>query len=202
MCFTKNVSLATFLIGVIGGLLCFSTGINDYKVIGLIFIFFSLMQGIEYLLWSHQECDEYNKMISTLGMVLNHLQPIVLFILLYIYNKEQFIKFKNILIPIILIYTIVIILYSLEFKKECTMKNDSHLKWEWNFMKYKEVVYSIFLLCLILSGLAFKKYGLQFSLVSFFSFLLSNLIYDKTNVVGSMWCFFSVFGPWLFYLIK
>ena len=82
------------------------------------------------------------------------------------------------------------------------MKNDSHLKWEWNFMKYKEVVYSIFLLCLILSGLAFKKYGLQFSLVSFFSFLLSNLIYDKTNVVGSMWCFFSAFGPWLFYLIK
>ena len=67
----------------------FSTGINDYKVIGLIFIFFSLMQGIEYLLWSHQECDEYNKMISTLGMVLNHLQPIVLFILLYIYITKN-----------------------------------------------------------------------------------------------------------------
>ena len=88
MCFSKDVSLATFLTGFIGGLLCFSTGVVDLKIIGLFFMFVSLMQGIEYLLWIHQTCDDYNKNISYLAMVLNHLQPVVLCILLILYNRK------------------------------------------------------------------------------------------------------------------
>lgn len=197
MCFSKEVSLATFLTGFIGGLLCFSTGVTDLKIIGLFFMFVSLMQGIEYLLWIHQTCDDYNKNISYLAMILNHLQPVVLFILLCIYNKP----YKK-LFFIILIYLIFIIPYSLKFKNTCTMKDKNHhLNWEWNSMKYNKLVYAVFLFCLVSLGFFFpnKTYGKSFSLFTLLSYIISYCIYTKTNVVGSMWCFFTAFGP-LFYL--
>ena len=36
------------------------------------------MQGIEFLLWKHPVCDDYHKAVSVAGMILNHLQPVVL----------------------------------------------------------------------------------------------------------------------------
>ena len=68
MCFSKEVSLATFIIGVLGGFLCYSVNSPDYKIIGLFFGFVSLMQGIEYLLWCHQTCDTYNKILTNAGI--------------------------------------------------------------------------------------------------------------------------------------
>jgi len=198
MCFSKDVSLATFLTGFIGGLLCFSTGVPDLKIIGLFFMFVSLMQGIEYLLWIHQTCDDYNKNISYLAMVLNHLQPVVLCILLILYNKPD----KKIFF-ILFVYLLVIIPYSLKFKNTCTMKDeDQHLKWEWNRMKYNNLVYALFLCCLVLLGFFFpnKFYGKSFILFTLVSYCISFYIYRNTNVVGSMWCFFAAFGPLIYFL--
>jgi hypothetical protein len=200
MCFSKNVSLFTFISGVIGGILCYSTGVTDYKIIGLFFIFISLMQGIEYLLWINQECNDYNKFLTKCAMILNHLQPIILFILLYIYSS----KFDNKLFLVILVYLIIIIPYSLQLNESsCTLKNKSnHLNWEWNYMDYYYIVYTYFVICLMIFGFFFenKVYGNLFILFTLLSYSASFFIYDKTKVVGSMWCFFSVFAPLLFYI--
>jgi hypothetical protein len=206
MCFSKNVSLATFLTGIIGGLLCFSTGIPDYKIIGLFFMFVSLMQGIEYLIWSHQVCDDYNKNISYLGMILNHLQPVILFILLVVFSKEKFNKHKESLILLIVIYISVIVKYSLQFEKECILKDTktNHLHYQWNSMEYNTIAYTLFLLCFIVFGLFFpnKQIGISFSILSIISYIISSFIYTNTPVVGSMWCFFASFAPMFFYILR
>ena len=194
MCFSKNISLFTFLTGIIGGLLCYSTGIPEYKIIGLLYAFVSLMQGIEYLLWIHQTCDDYNRLLSTIGMILNHLQPVILCILLF-YFKE---KFNKKILLLLIIYLIVIIPYSLKFKNECTMKENTHLNWEWNHMDNAEITYAVFLITLIIFGLFIPNIGKSFSLITLISYFFSYFIYKGT--VGSMWCFFSAFIPIIYYI--
>lgn len=201
MCFSKNISLFTFLTGIIGGLLCYQIGTPDYKIIGLFFMFVSLMQGIEYLLWNHQICDNYNKLISSLGMILNHLQPIILCLLLFIYSKSKFNENKKLILTLITIYIVFIIPYSLKFKNQCTMKNDNNnLNWEWNHMVNGQIVYSLFLLCLVVFGYFLPNLGKSFSLFALLSYGISYFIYSQQHIVGQIWCMFSAFGPLLYFL--
>ena len=54
------------------------------------------MQLIEYLLWKHKViCDQYNINISTVGSILNHSQPIVLYGLIKYFRKNK----NTIIIP-------------------------------------------------------------------------------------------------------
>ena len=115
MCFSPLASLSTFLIGIIGAILCLTLGTPTDKLVGLIFGFVSSMQGIEFALWENQTCNDMNKIISVLGMVLNHLQPIVLSILILLLNPNLSTMTKQIIILSTIIYAIVITAYSLQF---------------------------------------------------------------------------------------
>lgn len=88
MCFSARVSIITFIIGIIGAYKCIQLGEPLDKIIGYFLGFVALMQLIEYLLWTHQKCDKYNKMLSITGMLLNHLQPIMLGLLVLNFNKN------------------------------------------------------------------------------------------------------------------
>jgi len=203
MCFSKEVSLATFLIGTIGGILCVSNDDPNYKIIGYFFIFVSLMQGIEYLLWNNLTCDSTNKILSYTGMILNHLQPVVLVLLLYIYSRESFNKHRKIILSLIGIYLAIIVPYSLQFKNECTVSDQGNLNWKWNYLDNQFLTYSIFISIIVALGFFFpnKKYGIIFSLYAFISYFSSTIIYWSKPVIGSMWCFLSAFAPFIFYLI-
>ena len=90
MCFNKELSLVSFSTGTIFSILLYQLNNITYKILGLFLGYVSLMQLIEFLLWSHQICDNYNKMISILGMILNYGQPIILAILLLtFYNQSK-----------------------------------------------------------------------------------------------------------------
>lgn len=93
------------------------------------------------------------------GLILNHLQPIVLGLLILWFNPTftgslQDIKNYNNIISIMIIYSIFIIIYSLQFKNElqCTMKNNEtkHLDWQWNDLPNKLIIYIIFILSFVL----------------------------------------------------
>jgi len=203
MCYSEKVSLYTFITGIIGSALCFSVGTVEYKIVGMFFAFVILMQLIEYLLWKHQICDSYNTNLSRTAMILNHLQPIILFLAILLFNKVD----KK-MISLLIIYTISISIYSFGFLKKgkCTVKNDnsSHLKWEWNNLKYNKLIYCLFLICFVLFGLwgfPTKKSALLFSSLCFFSFVLSKLIYGNQEAVGAMWCFFAAFTPILYLIL-
>jgi hypothetical protein len=195
MCFSKEISLITLILGLFTSYLCYSVKTPEYKIIGLFFAFVILMQGIDYLLWTHQQCDDLNKNISTVGMLLNHLQPVVLFIL-----KNIYLKTSKVDVFVLIVYLMVIIPYSLQFikNKKCTEKSkNKHLLWKWNGLNDAEITYIIFLFTLVILG----NFNKLFSLIIFLSFFTSYFIYNTESVTGNMWCFFAVFAPLFFYIL-
>ena len=193
-------------IGIIGAILCLTLNTSTDTLVALFFGFVSCMQAIEYVLWKNQECNKINKIITVIGMVLNHLQPIVLSILILLLNNNLSNTTRQIIILSTIIYAIVISVYSYQFTLDndgCTLKNEyNHLEWDWNGMKYKNMVYIFFLFMLIFlfyTGTPNKKSGIILSIISLFSYLISYFIYKDQKVVGSLWCLFASFTPVLWY---
>ena len=210
MCYSEKSSIVSFSFGVIGSLLCVSLGTVSDKIIGFFMLFVSLMQGIEYLLWRHQICDNYNKMISVLGMALNHLQPVVLGLLVILFNSTLSQSKLGWIYSFMAIYLVVIIPYSLEFLKDpklyCTIKNKEtgHLLWNWNNMKYHPFVYIVFLItfcAFFLLGLPKLQYGIRSSLVAVISYSTSLYFYPQ-KYTGAIWCYYVVFLPIIYYLLR
>jgi len=207
MCFSAKSSIIAFFVGVIGSILCISLGeIND-KIVGYLFLFVAFMQGIEYLLWNHRKCDMYNRIISVLGMILNHLQPIVLGIIILLINpyltpaKVFWIKI------FIFIYIFVIIPYSFKYISnkdiQCTIKRGKHLYWKWTNMKYYIFIYSLFLFtfCLFaILGMKNLTYGISFAFIGLFSYITSYIFYSKST--GALWCYYAVFIPIIYYFLR
>jgi hypothetical protein len=67
-------------------------------------------------------------------------------------------------------------------------------------MKYKEIVYYVFLATFVLVGLFGMPFtnGLLFSSGAVLTYALSTLIYER-KVMGSLWCFYTAFIPFLLY---
>jgi hypothetical protein len=204
MCFSADVSLGTFISGIVFSVLCFSLGTAEGKIIGVFFGIVIFMQLIEYLLWKHQECDEYNKNLTIAGMILNHLQPVILFLAVLLFNKNIPSNNLKIMILAVILYAIAIIPYSLQFNKFCTQKgkeSNNHLVWKWNNMDHAGIVYIIFLVSMmIITFLGMPAHKVIHTLVVLLSFVISAVIYGKQEVAGALWCFIAAFAP-LVYLI-
>jgi len=175
MCFSENISLFAFIVGMGGSTLVYSLGEIYDKIYGLFHIFISIMQLVDFFLWRNQTCDEYNYIISMTGIILNHLQPIVLGLLILYYNTQLSYQDKLMILCILCIYLCVIIPYSWQYviKTQCTLKNkDNHLDWKWNWQKYNILVYGVFVITLTLLYFRFvpvmADYLLQFQYYHFF----------------------------------
>lgn len=207
MCFSADASLRSLFAGLIGSSLCISLGLNADKIIGYFLGFVSLMQGIDYLLWTHQKCDNYNRMISILGMILNHLQPFVLgLVVLFLNPKNEY--FKTI-ITLMIIYLIVIIPYSYQFIKmrgACTIKgeNHDHLIWKWNSLDFAQIRYFTFLVVMssiFILGAKNKTMGVLFALCGIIMYSSSLVIYPK-EVAGALWCYYTAFIPIVYFSLR
>jgi hypothetical protein len=88
MCWSAEVSLASFGIGIIGCLFLFLIGSTTEKILALYLAFVSLMQLVEYGLWTNQTCNDEHKQVSILGMILNLIQPIVFGTLILVMNPS------------------------------------------------------------------------------------------------------------------
>lgn len=203
MCFSERASIISFFVGIIGSLLLISLGSVNNKIIGYYFVYISFMQIIDFLLWRHQVCDDYNRMISLLGMLLNNSQPIVLGMIILLFNP----KHQNIILSFMLLYLCVAIPYSIPFvtdkKLQCTLKGkENHLIWNWNLLKDNVIMYSIYLfvVCgMLIYGVTNYKIGLLFAMIAIITFLSSLFIYT-TKYVGTIWCYYAVFLPIILYL--
>ena len=206
MCFSSGASAVSLLFGMIGSALCVSLGTPSDKIIGFFFAFVSLMQLVDYLLWNHQKCDTYNKVVSIIGMILNHAQPIVLGILILIFNSR--IPNKNLIYGILAVYSACIIPYSLEYLVKpniCTLKNPatSHLLWKWNYSKYYTLVYNIFMWSeTLLLYFAFPDKTIAYYLILFGYLSRQITIWVYSHDIGALWCYFVVFYPIVYYLIR
>ena len=210
MCFSSELSILSFIVGLTGSILCISLGKITDKIIGYFLAFVSLMQEIEFLLWNHQICDSYNKVISFIGMLLNHLQPIVLGLLIFIFNTKIETKKLYLIFGLLCFYIIIIIPYSIQFITNknlyCTLKgiNKPHLLWKWNNLNYALFAYctfSIILYLTLLLGIPNILYGLCIAFIGFTIHLISLIIYP-TKYSGAIWCFFTAFLPLIYYIIR
>ena len=207
MCFSESASLAAFLVGIVSSVLCISLGTITDKIFGLYFGYVSLMQIIDYFLWRHPYCDLYNRVVTIIGMVLNISQPLVFGTIILWLNTQILSVNRNTILLTMVVYFVVAAFYSAQFfqqplKSQCSLKNeDQHQSWEWLNMPFYFFTFAIYLFAIaILSihGFPQRNFGIAAALTLFFTYFTSAYIYKQS--VGSVWCFYSVFVPFLYYL--
>jgi hypothetical protein len=206
-CYDKETSIITYSIGTVTSLLLLKRKNPALKISGIFFLTVTQMQLIEFLIWNHNKCDNYNINVSKIGSMIHHFEPIILFLAIKYYNKnltEEQRKILNILIGFYLIglsgYSYNI--YPLECT-EVTPESNSHLEWKWNHKKYYKQFYVLFVTTLILStfiGLE-RPYNIYVSMLLLGSYIYSLYKYKSNKAVGTIWCWLAVFIPLIILLI-
>jgi len=208
MCFSAHVSLVTFLLGLAGAALVWSLNTPFDHILAAFTAFVSLMQGIEYLLWKNQRCNDAHKWTSVAGVWLNHLQPLVLGGLVLLLSPR--LEYASWIIGIMAAYTAAIVPYSLQYSDKgathCTTPRpgDPHLFWRWNSQNYNQYAYSIFLVTMVsigLLGMPTFEQGVAAALIITGLYLVSLLLYRR-DTAGALWCFFGAFVPLSYYLFR
>jgi len=204
MCFNYKVSLFTFFIGTIFSILLIKYGNPRFslenKTSGIFLIFISMIQFMDFLFW----IDVKNKLgintITTiLGPILNAFQPVIFYIIKYIYYQPDILSaynFPGFLLNVL--YTIYFIIQYITFLSKGTLitklKNE-HLSWPW--IPYDNPLFYLILLAINIFYLFKWTYSVTlFSITYFFLFL--SVKYFSYHV-GELWCFFGSFIPLLLF---
>ena len=197
MCFNKEVSIITYIIGMVGCIILFMNKKDNFIPHAIFFIWVIHMQLIEFFLWINQKCSNINKNISTVGIVINNLEPIILWLSIMAFSNKILPYWIHIVMGIFIIATIYITTISIK-ERNCTIKTPEsapHLQWKWNEGKYKSYYYMFFLVVCILLSIFGLSYGYHMGILFFISFVASYFIYGNTHSVGAMWCFIAAFVP-------
>jgi hypothetical protein len=206
MCYSSSTSIFAFLTGILSSyLLVYFSKHNDYKIIGYFFLFVSFMQLFDAIFWNFPIHTKINEIATKFAILFNHLQPIILYLLIYYYNKGNIHPDSKTLIQI---YCILIIIYTLSVWKKVkytvvTSRSSPSLDWEWNHQFGYLFVYFVFLITLILLFYQNVKHGGKLAaILTLISFLFSFYKYQSKNITGRFWCYFASFAPLLFLLLK
>lgn len=213
MCYTKEISRDSFIINIITCYILFNhSNKKSYKILALFFVFVGLMQLFDWIFWEHQDMSNKNDRIinyifTKIAMFANHLQPLVLAYIIYVFNGKLE-KFSQI---VVLLYLINIIFYTLNTYKQIDYtlskkievrdqkEKKSSLFWQWN-SKYNNV-FTYLLFLLTLSVISYENFSspLNFILIfiNIFTFLLSGYYY-KNNSIGRFWCKLASLLPLMF----
>jgi hypothetical protein len=211
MCFNYKVSLFTFIVGVAFSLLLINLKVQKYslenKITGIFLIFISLMQFIEFLFWIDiKNTYGINKITTILAPLINATQPIILYIIKFIYYKPNIFTIENLPVAILnLLYSIYFIFNYFRFlinKNERLITNtsdaNSHLKWSW--IKYFNSSFYMILLLINIFYLFSFNYAVVTSAITYL-FLYISHVYFKYNT-GEMWCFFGSSIPLIMYILS
>lgn len=203
MCFNKDISIISYLIGISGCILLYY---REYKIESLFYAFVIQMQLIEYLLWLNNSCNWINKLITKIGIVFNHLQPIILYILIIYYNSninKYSLNFINFIIIFYFISTIAYLSYNYKLLNSCTVgiENEKELFWEIQYGDFKKyyIIFVFTLMLLILLG--FNKHNYLNSYVVIMTYVISYIKYYNTKGVGTIWCLFAAYIPLLLNIV-
>jgi hypothetical protein len=205
MCYNKDVSIITYIFGIVSSYKLFELG---YKPEAIFYAWVIQMQLVEYFLWSNQPCldpkiIENNKTVSKLGMLINHLEPIVLWLAILYYYPKNLSQNINLFM---FIFVIASILYTINIQNECTTVSEEstpHLHWRWNNGSYASIYYVYFLLTLVILSLYGLPSGRGYinASIAAISFGISYYIYGDRKTVGAMWCFAAAFAPFLLQIL-
>ena len=86
MCYNKDISLYTYLIGLVASFLLIQKKDKDLKIVGCFFLVVVHMQLIEYFLWTNNKCNMRNLNLSRIGAIILYIQPIILYLAILYYS--------------------------------------------------------------------------------------------------------------------
>ena len=204
MCFNYKVSLLTFTIGTLFSIILIKYGNKRYKseniISGIFLIFISLIQFMDFLLWIDIKNNlGINYVTTIIGPILNIGQPLILFLIKYVYYKPNLFEFNNFNLPVAaanmlyLIYFIIIYIKFLSNERLITgvRNSNGHLNWPW--IKYSNPWFYLVLFAINIFYLFNFNYALTLFIVTYFFLFVSIMFFNKS--AGEIWCFFGSFIP-------
>jgi len=200
MCFNPEVSITTYIVGIIGCILLILNNDVNFIPQAIFFIWVIHMQLIEFFLWKNQPCNQMNKNISIIGMIINNMEPIILWLAIIIFSDKKLPTWIHLIMALYLIASFYISYKSYtDNKTSCTTvtpESSPHLNWKWNEGNiFTNIFYIFFLLVCVLLSIYGLSYGMVMAFIFLLSFFASFLIYGKSHSVGAMWCFIAAFVP-------
>lgn len=203
MCWSPDISINTFLLGVLSLVFIYYTNtytkyhtpVFDNKwayVFGFLVI---LMQLIEYFIWKNIKNEKMNNILSRIAYSLIAIQPVPL-IMMIVDEKTRYIT--------LLVYSVLLIIYNIikinVKTPSTTISSNGHLLWNWlSFSGYEYIYVMIYMFFYVFSAYYTKNYHLLWFII--LSFSLSFITYFKDKTWGSMWCWVSNM-IWIYFIIK
>lgn len=202
MCFSAETSSATFLIGSIASFLIWLRGGQTDRIFAVIMGYIVLMQGVEFLLWRHQECDEWHRTVSLAGSWLNLSQPVVAGLLILLLARAP----SPWIWVVMASYIAIIVPYMSQYRESlrCTAPRpgNPHLVWGWTNMSGNLLMWAAYLATFI--GIMYlgmpRETANMFTVVALVSLGLTTWLYPRESV-GSVWCVVAALAP-VGYLIQ
>jgi hypothetical protein len=198
MCYSSDASKVSLTVNVITCFILYNYAKTDYsKIFALFFAFVGLMQLYDWIFWENLYPNNINYIFTKIAMISNHLQPIVLALLIYIISGKIG-KFSQI---IVLLYSSIALIYSINSYNNInyTLVSENSkpsLYWEWNDQPYSGITYLLFLLTFTV--LCFENFNypinIIFTLINLLSFFFTSYYYKGQNI-GRFWCYISSYIP-------
>jgi len=211
MCYTYETSIHGFVIGTIASLFLFFSkvkkeGVKEYipKMLGILFMFVSLMQYYDSVFWSNPPPSKKNEKYTKIAAITNNIQPLVVGLVIYYYKGSLSSMSKKLL----LVYAIMAYIYTksewntLKYT-EVTEESKPSLFWKWNHFNGSKYFYLFFVF--ILNYLFINEIGGSvgkfIALAVTLTFVYSLWKYDKILSLGRFWCYYAALLPLVFILI-
>ena len=178
MCWNASVSLNTYIFGLFASLFSYYNGFGN--ILSVIFYqSFIIMQLLEYFIWTKTFS---NKLLSQIALFVILCQPIFNIIKIETYPKAIPYLLAAYLIFIIILYTLIIPIDTINFST--VPSKNGHLSWKW--LNWN--IYIIFIWYTFLSTrwIIDKMYTI-FIVISVL-LIITLILYKETNTFGSMWC--------------
>ena len=204
MCFNARVSLITYFIGLAG---CFQLYNNGFIPEAIFYAWVVHMQLIEFFIWTNQPCSsntntttdviKNNIFFSKMGIIINHLEPFILWIAILYFSKIKLSTTINIIMILFLLFTIIYTKYVFNKNTITTVTDQSapHLHWKWTEGPHFVLYYCFFLLVLVLLSLYGLPNGHINAILVIISYTISYIIYNDKHSTGAVWCFAAAFAP-------
>lgn len=177
MCYSAQVSIDTFLLTLFASYFLFR---EKHSAWSLAFWFsFTLVQLMEFFLWTYLRHPEYNKFFSLMVMFLICSQPFFAIMKSSLSNKAWFIGLYSLVVVSIVTST------PLQRIKTSVAPN-KHLLWEWaQFPSWIVFLWCVFLIIPLFAS------NQGAGLITLITLLISIYTFYKDGTWASMWCWMA-----------
>lgn len=156
------------------------------------------MQFWDIIFWLNDKKSSINKHSTKMAMIWNHLEPLVLYLLIILLLK-RIPLYSTITVTIYTIVTGYYMYYNWD-KINGTGPYKNSLYWEWNHGKGAFLIYSIFLFTLLV--LSFENFNgvimIFTNIIIISTFIFSYYKYNIVKSTGRFWCYFASYAPILY----